>query len=106
MKEFLANLWNSPTAKSCLLTLALLLAGAGEAFAQQAVRGTVTDEGGNPLAGVTVVVESTSKGTTTDARGNYAIDVPQNGTLIFSFIGMAPQRATVGGGNFADRHHA
>ena len=98
MKEFLSVFRNSPTAKSCLLTLALLLVGAGEALAQQTVRGTVTDEGGNPLVGVTVVVESTSKGTTTDSRGNYAIDVPKNGTLIFSFIGMTPQRATVGGG--------
>lgn len=98
MKEFLSVFWNSPTAKSCLLTLALLLVGAGEAFAQQTVRGTVTDESGAPLVGVSVVVESTGRGAVTDAQGNYAIDVPKQGTLVFSFIGMLPYQTTVGGG--------
>lgn len=99
MKEFFSNLWNSLTAKSCLLTLALLLVGTGISQAQPAtIRGTVTDESGNPLAGVTVVVESTNKGTTTDVGGNYAIDARNGNTLVFSFIGMTSQKATVGGG--------
>ena len=36
--------------------------------------------------------------TVTDAQGNYAIDVPKQGTLVFSFIGMLPYQTTVGGG--------
>ena len=98
MKEFLSNFWNSPAVRSCLVTLALLLAGKGTALAQPTVRGTVTDESGNPLIGVTVVVESTNKGTTTDAQGNYVVDVPKGGTLVFSFIGMTSHKAVVGGG--------
>ena len=97
MKEFLSNFWNSPAVRSCLVTLALLLAGKGTALAQPTVRGTVTDESGNPLIGVTVVVESTNKGTTTDAQGNYVVDVPKGGTLVFSFIGMTSHKAVVGG---------
>ena len=101
MKEFFSNFWNSLAAKSCLLTLALLLVGTGMASAQPtAIRGTVTDESGSPLVGVSVVVEDTNKGTTTDVRGNYVIDAPQGSTLTFSFLGMTPQKATVrGGGN-------
>lgn len=98
MKQFLSDFRNSPAVRSCLATLALLLAGTGTALAQPTVRGTVTDESGNPLIGVTVVVESTNKGTTTDTRGNYTIDMPKGGTLVFSFIGMTSHKAAVGGG--------
>lgn len=99
MKEFFSNFWNSLTAKSCLLTLALLLVGTGMAPAQPtAIRGTVTDESGSPLVGVTVVVENTNKGTTTDVRGNYVIEAPQGSTIAFSFLGMTSQKATVRGG--------
>jgi len=59
---------------------------------QQAVTGMVTDESGNPLPGVTVLVKGTTVGTVTDASGKYTIDnVPLNATLIFSFIGMSTQ---------------
>ena len=99
LKEFFSNFWNALTAKSCLLTLALLLVGTGITLAQPtAIRGTVSDESGNPLVGVTVVVESTNKGTTTDARGNYTIEAPAGSTLVYTFIGMTTQKATVGGG--------
>lgn len=107
MKEFFSNFWNSLAAKSCLLTLALLLVGTGMAPAQPiAIRGTVTDESGSPLVGVGVVVENTNKGTTTDIRGNYVIEAPQGSTITYSFIGMTTQKATVRGGGISHRHHA
>lgn len=56
------------------------------------ITGTVTDEKGNPLPGVTVLVKGTTVGTLTDATGKYVIDnAPQNTTLIFAFIGMTSQ---------------
>ena len=64
MKEFFSRFRNSLAARTCLWTLFLLLAGAGPAFAQSTVRGTVTDEQGNPLVGVTVVVANSTQGTT------------------------------------------
>ncbi|HEY5471135.1 MAG TPA: TonB-dependent receptor [Bacteroidales bacterium] len=58
-------------------------------FQQVAVGGTVTDLQGAPLIGVTVVVKGTTAGTLSDANGKYSIsNVPQNATLIFSFVGM------------------
>ena len=74
------------------------MAGAGTAFAQPTVGGTVTDEQGNPLVGVTVVVVDSNKGTTTDINGNYSIAVPKGGILEFTYIGMSSQRITCGGG--------
>ncbi len=98
MKEFFSRFRDSLAARTCLWTLFLLLAGAGTAFAQPTVGGTVTDEQGNPLVGVTVVVVDSNKGTTTDINGQYSIAVPKGGILEFTYIGMSSQRITCGGG--------
>ncbi|MGA2408279.1 MAG: TonB-dependent receptor [Bacteroidales bacterium] len=59
---------------------------------QQKISGTVTDEKGNLLPGVTVLVKGSTTGTLTDASGKYTINnAPQNATLIFSFVGMTSQ---------------
>src|SRR5687768_4416968 len=56
------------------------------------VRGT-SDKA--PLPGVNVVIKGTTSGTTTNAEGHYSIPVPENATLIFSFIGFAAQEIPV-----------
>jgi len=59
---------------------------------QGKITGTVKDAGGNPLAGVTVLVKGPSIGAVTDAAGKYSLSsVPQNAVLVFSFIGMTTQ---------------
>src|SRR5690554_3391754 len=60
------------------------------------VSGTVTDQNGNPLPGVTVSVSGTSIGTATDLEGKYTLSVPEGSTLVFSFIGFESQRIEVG----------
>ncbi|MFD2245400.1 SusC/RagA family TonB-linked outer membrane protein [Pontibacter ruber] len=66
-------------------------------FQEVAVRGRVTDENGGGLPGVTVVLKGTTKGTSTDADGNYTISVPASGgTLVFSFIGYTTQEQAIG----------
>lgn len=65
--------------------------------AELPVSGAVTDENGAGLAGVSVVLKGSAKGTTTDLNGRYKIDVPDAGsTLIFSFIGYLPKEIVVG----------
>ena len=48
---------------------------------------TVTDETGAPMIGLTVIVTGTSNGATTDIDGRYLLEVPENGTLTFSYLG-------------------
>ncbi|WP_461105848.1 TonB-dependent receptor [Spirosoma koreense] len=61
------------------------------------VSGTVKDEKGTGLPGVSIVLKGTNRGTTTDARGEYRIDVPDaSAVLIFSFVGYRSQEVTVG----------
>jgi TonB-linked SusC/RagA family outer membrane protein len=63
----------------------------------QSVSGKVTDAGGNPLPGVTVVVKGTINGTITDFEGAYSVsNLPANAVLIFTFVGMRSQEITVG----------
>lgn len=62
------------------------------------VSGKVTDSFGTPLPGVTVVLKSTTQGTITDASGNYSLqNVPGDGTLVFSFVGMRTQEVSIAG---------
>lgn len=78
--------------------LVLILTFSGGLWAQQvSVTGTVTDASGQPLPGVTIIIENTNRGITTDFDGNYSIDVNANDQLIFSSIGFASQTIAVGG---------
>lgn len=45
------------------------------------------DETGMPMIGVTVRVQGTSSGYATDLEGRFTLDVPENATLVFSYIG-------------------
>lgn len=65
---------------------------------QKSVAGKVTDTTGEQLPGVSIVVKGTTKGTITDANGNYSLsNVPSNATLQFSFVGMKTQEVLVEG---------
>jgi TonB-dependent starch-binding outer membrane protein SusC len=64
-------------------------------FDEVEIKGRVLDQKGDPLPGVTVVVEGTSIGTVTDIDGYYTISAPENGFLLFSFIGFETQRQSV-----------
>ena len=74
-----------------------------KATADQEIRGRVTDKNTNEtLPGVSVVVKGTSRGTTTDAKGDYQLTLPEASagselTLVFSFIGY--EKLEVAAGN-------
>jgi len=56
--------------------------------ADRIITGTVTDDSGEPLPGVTVLVRRSTIGTVTDLDGNYSIEAPDNATLVFTFMGF------------------
>ena len=83
------------TAVRILAALIFVMSAAG-AYAQQSVSGTVKNKAGEPMAGVSVLVEGTTVGTTTNTAGAFTLSVPANATLQFSFIGMTPRQIAVG----------
>ena len=60
--------------------------------------GKVTSgEDGSPLPGVSIVAKGTTRGTQTDATGNYSLELPANiGTLVYSFVGVVTREVSVG----------
>ncbi|TDB67900.1 SusC/RagA family TonB-linked outer membrane protein [Arundinibacter roseus] len=61
------------------------------------VNGTVRDETGGGLPGVSVVIKGTTRGTTSDSEGAFELDVPNDSDiLVFSFVGYKCQEILVG----------
>lgn len=67
------------------------------AYTGNLIRGQVFDsDDGSPLPGVNVIVKGTTYGTVTDVNGEYYINVPPGGTLVFSFIGYSTEEIPTG----------
>ncbi len=88
MKQFTLN----------LVMLTLILGYSFNTWGQNiALSGTVLDDQGYTIPGVSVVEKGTSNGTITDMNGNFNLTVSNEGTvLVFSFVGFAKQEITVG----------
>ncbi|MCG8310629.1 MAG: SusC/RagA family TonB-linked outer membrane protein [Cytophagales bacterium] len=57
----------------------------------------ISEEGSEPLPGVSVIIKGTTTGTITDAEGNYVLEVPsEESILIYSFMGFVQEEMTVG----------
>lgn len=81
----------------------LLLLGPGFGFAQSnRVTGKVTGTDNQGLPGVNVLVSGSTLGTATDATGNYSINVPTNGSLVFSYISYVSQTVAVNNRSVVD----
>ena len=83
------------------ISLGMLFGVSQAMFAQgaqkQQVTGTVTDEAGEPLIGVTVIENGASVGAITDLDGNYSLEAAPNATLTFSYVGYLTQNVKLGG---------
>lgn len=88
------------TPKWLMSSLLILLLTTFHALAQgQTLRGRVTDTGGSPLPGVTVLVKGTENGTATNADGRFQLSATQSSaTLIFSFIGFETKEVVANAG--------
>ena len=87
------------------ISLLMLLVGFGPAWAHaDTVRGTVVDDTGEPLVGVSVILKGSSQGVATDIDGLYSLNVPNLKTAVleFSYVGMVSQTVKVNGRNVVD----
>ena len=55
---------------------------------EEMVSGRVLGDDGEPLVGASVYIKGTTIGTTTDAEGNFSLDVPENAIIVISFVGF------------------
>lgn len=84
--------------KKPLLIIALLTLTVAGLAQTRVVQGTVTSAAdGASLPGVNVIVQGTTKGTTTDTEGRYSLELaPSENILVFSFIGYQPVTEVIG----------
>ena len=70
-----------------------------QSFAQSTstVQGTVVDESGESLIGVSVRIKSASIGTATDVNGNFTIQAEEGATLVLSYVGFKTKEVLVKG---------
>tara|TARA_B100000678_G_scaffold70509_2_gene57894 strand:+ start:1197 stop:4301 length:3105 start_codon:yes stop_codon:yes gene_type:complete len=86
--------------KPYLLTLIFCVFGINVWAQQKEISGTVTSaDDGLPIPGVSVIVEGTTRGTTTDFDGNYMIEAEATENLSFSYIGFETKTVAVGNQN-------
>lgn len=75
----------------------LLTSGSTVEEAVREIKGKVSDEKGNALPGVNIIVKGTTKGVASDMNGLFTMDVPDpQSVLVFSFVGYKTQEITVG----------
>src|SRR5688572_26136724 len=88
---------------SRLLTVLLFFAATSAWSQGRTVTGKVTAaDDGSGVPGVNVVEKGTTNGTVTDVDGGFSINVNENATLVFSFVGYTTQEVAVGTQNVID----
>lgn len=88
--------------KTKLLALFFLMLSLAS-YGQTALRGQVTDESGQALPGVNVLIKGTSRGAVSDVKGEYVLnEVPADAVLVFSFIGYLTQEIAAAGKTSVD----
>lgn len=80
--------------KSLLLFFTIVFA-FSQLWAQQVITGHVTDEEGNPIASVSVLVKGTKTGTATDNNGNFSLEAGIGNVLVFSSVSYGTKEVKI-----------
>ena len=83
---------------SRLASIIMGLVISASAFAQSTIKGHVKDASGEPIIGASIIVDGTSKGTTTDIDGNFVLNVAPGTPLTISYIGFKKQHVNASDG--------
>ncbi len=89
--------------KRVLLTFMMSVLVSLSAIAQDRdIKGKVTDETGQGLPGVNVLIKGTTNGVATNPDGTYQLSAPANGVLVFRFLGYITQEVQIGSQTIID----
>ena len=90
-------MWKFKSLQKLLVLLFLLCLFPMGALAQSTIKGTVSDEAGEPIIGASVKVVGSNTGAVTDLNGNFSVNASSNGQLEISYVGYATQKVQIGG---------
>lgn len=80
-----------------LVVLLLLISCVSQAQNNIKVKGRITNDTGQPVAGASITVKGLSGGATADDNGDYIIDAPASGTLVVTAINYSVQEVRING---------
>lgn len=80
----------------CVAIFLMVFAATTATAQSRIIQGSVTDNTGESLIGANLAVKGTTKGAITDIDGSYSIEVADNETIVFSYIGYESQEIVVG----------
>ncbi|GAC1591527.1 MAG: TonB-dependent receptor [Ginsengibacter sp.] len=60
------------------------------------ITGKITDDKGQPLEGVTILIKGTNNGTKSDVNGNFSVNAAPNSTLVISYVGFETTEVKIG----------
>src|SRR5574344_1626909 len=88
----------SQSLRKSMMALSVVMMSLSAVWAQNVkVTGTVTDNNGEPMIGVYVLVQGTTNGTSTDLDGKYSLNAASDATLVFSYMGYTDKVEAVNG---------
>ena len=90
-------MWKFKFLEKPLVLLFLLCLFPMGALAQSVIKGTVNDEGGEPIIGASVRVLGTKAGSVTDLNGRFSVEAASNAQIEVSYVGYVTQRVAVQG---------
>ncbi len=96
MKKLLGN-FNGLALRVLGIFALVIFFASGSAVAQQTVNGKVTDENGESLLGVTIMIQGTAVGTMADLDGTFSLEAAPDAVLEFSYVGYKTQAVPVNG---------
>jgi TonB-dependent starch-binding outer membrane protein SusC len=82
--------------RSLSVSVVFLMLTSAALYAQQVITGTVKDDTGATMPGVSVLIKGTSNGTAADGEGKFSIQAGENDILVISFIGYKTREVAVG----------
>ena len=89
--------------KSIILSFFIGLLGVVATAQTYEIKGTVSDSGGIPLPGVSIVVKNTAKGASSDFDGNFVVsNVLKGETLLFTYVGFTAKEIIINNSNDLD----
>jgi TonB-linked SusC/RagA family outer membrane protein len=75
----------------------VIISNEDDANKQAIIKGKVVDKTGESLIGVSIKLQGTNVGVTSDINGNFSINAPDNGVLELTYIGYAKKVVTING---------
>jgi TonB-linked SusC/RagA family outer membrane protein len=97
ISQILATLMDNKLSYKLAENNVVIITSQDEANSQIIVKGKVVDKAGQPLIGVSVKIQGTTIGITTDVNGNFTLNAPDNGVLELTYIGYVKKLVTITG---------